>query len=92
SQISIVYDIARNAYRRALKKAKREYWSRFLLGEDDDDPGPQAESNRCWTALKYTNPMSQNVTPALQDAHDKWTITIEDKKIIVKIAAYSGTE
>ena len=76
-------------YRRALKKAKREYWSRFLLGEDDDDPGPQAESNRCQTALKYINPMSQNITLVFQNTHNKWAITMEDKEIIMRAKTFS---
>ena len=32
--------------------------------------------------------MSQNVTPALQDAHDKWAITIKNKKIIVRAKTF----
>ena len=31
---------ARNAYRRALKRAKRECWSQFLLNDEDDEAGP----------------------------------------------------
>ena len=83
-----VFREARNLYKRTLKRAKRECWQQFLLGEDDQESGPQGDTNRYWTALKYTNPSTQICTPALQDANGNWATTMESKEAMVQAKAF----
>lgn len=51
----------RNSYYYMVHRSKRQYWAAFLQGADE----VIGESNRCWTALRYTRRWSTSITLVL---------------------------
>jgi ribonuclease HI len=76
----------RNRYYRTIRKAKRECWQKFLQGETDlasREYVSNEETKRCWTALKYTNPRPQSVTPALKRHDGTEAVTMTEKEVLI---------
>lgn len=46
------------------------------------------ETERCWTPLQYTKPWLSFKTPALTDTDGNLAISLEDKKTMVRKAAF----
>lgn len=89
---------ARNLFYRAVRKAKRQG---FLQGEekkDGIDSIKGSAKDRCWIALKYTQPRQHHTTPALKGPNNEVAITLQAKEALVrahafpKPAGFSGRE
>ena len=84
---------ARNLFYRTVRKAKRECWQKFLLGEEELQEGDlvnihREDKNRCWKALKYTKPRTNCTTPALQGPNGEVAITMQAKEALVRAHAF----
>ena len=82
---------ARNAFYRIVRKAKRECWQNFLKDKEESlDPTRirLEDKNRCWIALKYTKPKSNNTTLALIGPNNEITVTMKNKEALVRAHAF----
>ena len=83
---------AQNKYYCEIQKAKKTCWQSFLQREGKGQSGhltsSKDDANRCWTALKYTNPQIQYTTPALKGTNSTITVTTEAKKALIRAAAF----
>ena len=74
-----------------MHKAKREFWQNFVEGIEKSSNPTQIrfeDKNRCWIALKYTKPKSNNTTPALIGLNNKIAVIMQDKKALVRLHAF----
>ena len=82
---------ARNVFYRIVRKAKRECWQKFLEGIEESSNLAQIRlegKNRCWIALKYTKPKSNNTTPALIGPNNETAVTMQDKEALLRLHAF----
>lgn len=81
---------ARNLFYRVIRKAKLECWQSFLEGKKINGGMGAKESvkDRCWTALRYTQPRQCQTTPALKGPNDEVAITMYAKEALVRAHAF----
>lgn len=80
----------RNLFYRVVRKAKRQCWQSFLQGEHEDDNINKQEStqDRCWTALRYTQPRQHQTTPSLKGPNSEIATTMQSKEALVRAHAF----
>lgn len=81
---------ARNLFYRVARKAKRQFWQNFLQGEDKDDNQDCRESakDRCWKALRYTQPRQHQATPALKGPNNEIATNMHAKEALFRAHAF----
>ena len=83
---------AQNIFYRTVRRAKRECWQKFLLGEELQEGDPAKihpeDKNRCWKALKYTKPRTNCTTLALQGPDNQVAVTMQAKEALVRAHAF----
>ena len=81
---------ARNLFYRVIRKAKRQCWQNFLQGKEinSDTVVKKSIKDRCWTALRYTQPRQHQTTPALKGPNDEVAITMHAKEALVRAHAF----
>lgn len=70
----------------------RQCWQGFLQGEEiegDTNIKKGATRDRCWTALKYTQPRQHHTTPALKGPDNEIATTVQAKAALVRAHAFS---
>jgi hypothetical protein len=89
------YCRVRNQYYRHIRKAKRLAWERFLEGvfPTDEHSELAADPERCWKALRYTNPQVPSYRPAIRvsgvdGSPDTTAATAEEKEKIFMAQAF----
>src|SRR5271154_29236 len=78
---SLEKNTARNSYYTTIRRAKRECWQNFLQGITEDE-NQALDSQRCWTALRYTSPKALSTTPAVKGENDEIATTLEEKEAL----------
>jgi hypothetical protein len=75
-----------------VRKEKRECWQKFLKGLTEilEDNSRLEDTNRCWTALRYTSARLGSSTPAIKAADETIATTIEEKKAVFLKSAFPG--
>lgn len=86
------YKAARTTYYQGIRAAKRTCWEAFLEGSQGglEPIDTQEDPNRCWVALRYTKPLSNPTTPALQglDPETAPATTLTDKEALIRKTAF----
>lgn len=82
---------ARNEYYRVIRKAKKQCWQSFLQDDAEvtSDRIQQEDTDRCWTALRFTNPRAQATTPAMKKPNETMTVTMKDKEALIRTSTFS---
>ena len=75
---------------RIVRKAKRQCWQSFLQGGNKDLNPEQKESakDRCWIALRCTQPRQHQTTPALKGPNNEIATTMHAKEALVRAHAF----
>ena len=73
-----------------VRKAKRECWQNFLQGKEINSGtgGKGSIKDRCWTALRYTQPRQHQTTPALKGPNEEVAITMHAKEALIRAHAF----
>jgi hypothetical protein len=82
---------ARNSFYRTIRRAKRECWQDFLMGNEGPsikDRPDIGDTARCWTALRYTTPRLNLATPTLEGSQGQVATTIEEKETLIRETAF----
>ena len=75
-----------------MRKEKRECWQKFLKGLTEilEDNSRLKNTNRCWTALRYTSARLGSSTPAIKAVNGTIATTIEEKEAVFLKSAFPG--
>ena len=76
---------------RTIRKTKRECWQNFLQGVEEDENTDcinKSAKDRCWTALKYTQPRQHSTTPAIKGPDNEIAVTMEAKETLIRAHAF----
>jgi hypothetical protein len=89
------YRRVRNDYYCHIRRAKRLAWERFLEGVflTDEKSELASDPERCWKALRYTQPSTPSYTPAIKiegvnGQPDRVAATAEEKEAIFMAQAF----
>jgi len=84
---------ARNGLYSSIRKAKRECWENFLTGGAQtlsEKLGPE-DTARCWQALRYTNPLTADATPALSEPGGQVATSTGEKEAMIREISFPTT-